>query len=419
MDFRSSNSYREIAATNDAKPRGRRAPKRKPGRPRKTGPVLGKIAGTTQDFSVKLAELMATRLLIQGASGSGKSYALRRLLEQTQHVQQIVIDPEGELVTLADRFPYIVLSADSDEAPLRPHSASQLATTLLRSGHSAILCLDGFEVEDMQDFVANFIKGLMAITKEDYRYLILAIDEAQLFAPQQDVAESKKPMLDLAARGRKRGFCPVIATQRLSQLHKGVASHLLNKLVGLTTLDNDVERAAEQLGMKTSKAAELLRSLDRGEFMSYGPALTYDVSKVMIGAVQTPHGALDKFTEKRARKTMTRKSVLAEVKKLSTVMPEPEGGGIPASIAIMRRWVIAPLLEKREHGSVAARARELELDYQEVSKWLRDFRRNYATEDLYPKQIRQGMIRDLNRLRPMIQGAPLMFMGGPAVALAA
>ena len=41
-----------------------------------------------------LEELLATRLLVQGNSGSGKSHLLRRLLEQSAAlVQQIVIDP--------------------------------------------------------------------------------------------------------------------------------------------------------------------------------------------------------------------------------------------------------------------------------------------------------------------------------------
>ena len=50
-----------------------------------------------------LEELLATRLLVQGNSGSGKSHLLRRLLEQSAAwVQQVVIDPEGDFVTLAD-----------------------------------------------------------------------------------------------------------------------------------------------------------------------------------------------------------------------------------------------------------------------------------------------------------------------------
>ena len=54
---------------------------------------------------IDIEELLATRLLVQGNSGSGKSHLLRRLLEESAPlVQQIVIDPEGDFVTLADAF---------------------------------------------------------------------------------------------------------------------------------------------------------------------------------------------------------------------------------------------------------------------------------------------------------------------------
>ncbi len=45
---------------------------------------------------IDLEELLATRLLVQGNSGSGKSHLLRRLLEKSAgQVQQVVIDPEA------------------------------------------------------------------------------------------------------------------------------------------------------------------------------------------------------------------------------------------------------------------------------------------------------------------------------------
>ena len=48
---------------------------------------------------IDLAELLATRLLVQGNSGSGKSHLLRRLLEQSAPlVQQAIIDTEGDFV---------------------------------------------------------------------------------------------------------------------------------------------------------------------------------------------------------------------------------------------------------------------------------------------------------------------------------
>ena len=67
--------------------------------------------------TLDLEELLATRLLVQGNSGSGKSHLLRRLLEQSAPwVQQAIIDPEGDFVALAERFGHLVIDAEIGRA---------------------------------------------------------------------------------------------------------------------------------------------------------------------------------------------------------------------------------------------------------------------------------------------------------------
>src|SRR6266576_3582355 len=73
---------------------------------------MGTASGGTS-ASLDIEELLATRLLVQGNSGSGKSHLLRRLLEQSaQWVQQTIIDPEGDFVALADRFGHLLIDAE-------------------------------------------------------------------------------------------------------------------------------------------------------------------------------------------------------------------------------------------------------------------------------------------------------------------
>lgn len=373
-----------------------------PRRGARKGPTLGKSGET--DCAIDMDKLLQTRLFIQASPGGGKSFTLRRILEQThEHIQQIVIDPEGELVTLADKFNYLVLAADSEETPLRTATAGQLAQRLWKSGHSAILCLEAMEVDEMQEFVAAFLRGLMGVRKEDWGPLIVAIDEGQLFAPQQDRAESKKPMLDVCARGRKRGICPVVATQRVSQIHKGVVGHLQNHCVGLTTLDIDLERAADLLGIKLARATEVLRNLEPGEFLTYGPALGYTVSTVKVGPVQTRHGVLGRFTQRR-RRLVAKTKILGVIKDLGTQADaqqgNPEATDDPRQqIADFRRWVIAPLLAKESpRGAAAERARRLDLTQIEVGRWLATFKERYDIRDLLPKRVRDSMLTDMVRL---------------------
>src|SRR4029450_12293900 len=54
--------------------------------------------------TLDLEELLATRLLVQGNSGSGKSHLLRRLLEQSAPwVQQTIIAPAGAFRSAVSR----------------------------------------------------------------------------------------------------------------------------------------------------------------------------------------------------------------------------------------------------------------------------------------------------------------------------
>src|ERR1700747_3285071 len=76
--------------------------------------------------TLDLEELLATRLLVQGNSGSGKSHLLRRLLEgSAPWVQQVIVDPEGDFVTLSDRFGHVVVDGGA-------HSEIELKRLALR-----------------------------------------------------------------------------------------------------------------------------------------------------------------------------------------------------------------------------------------------------------------------------------------------
>ncbi len=241
-------------------------------------------------ISIDLEELLATRLLVQGNSGSGKSHLLRRLLERSAgEVQQLVIDPEGDFVTLADRYGHVpVEAADHSERDI-----ARLATRVREHRASVVLSLEGLEAEGQMRCAAAFLSALFEAPREHWYPALVVVDEAQLFAPAGggEVAEevrraSLSAMTNLMCRGRKRGLAGVIATQRLAKLAKNVAAEASNFLMGRTFLDIDMARAADLLGMER-RQAETIRDLSRGTFLALGPAISRRPIAVAIGEVET------------------------------------------------------------------------------------------------------------------------------------
>ncbi|MDJ1158848.1 ATP-binding protein [Chelatococcus sp. SYSU_G07232] len=236
-----------------------------------------------------LEELLATRLLVQGNSGSGKSHLLRRLIEQSaQWVQQAVIDPEGDFVTLADRFGHVVVDAARTEAEL-----TRIAGRIRQHRVSVVLNLEGLDAEEQMRCAAAFLGGLFDADRDHWYPLLVIVDEAQLFAPAAagEVSDEARKaslgaMTNLMCRGRKRGLAGVIATQRLAKLAKNVAAEASNFLMGRTFLDIDMARAADLLGMER-RQAEMFRDLQRGHFVALGPALSRRPLPLRIGPVET------------------------------------------------------------------------------------------------------------------------------------
>jgi len=250
--------------------------------------------------TLDLEELLATRLLVQGNSGSGKSHLLRRLLEQSSPwVQQAIIDPEGDFVTLAERFGHLVIDAEA-----HTEQALQLAGERARMHRvSTVLNLEGLDAENQLRRAAAFLGGIFEVDRNHWYPMLVVVDEAQLFAPAiaGEVSDEARKlslgaMTNLMCRGRKRGLAGVIATQRLAKLAKNVAAEASNFLMGRTFLDIDMARAADLLGMER-RQAEAFRDLERGHFMALGPALSRRPLSLRIGVTQTqPRNAIQRLT---------------------------------------------------------------------------------------------------------------------------
>src|SRR5579859_2910777 len=251
------------------------------------------VLGTTTSkiaVTLHLEELLATRLLVQGNSGSGKSHLLRRLIEQSaQYVQQIIIDPEGDYVQLADRYGHVVIAAQDYSVKCM----EEIGARVRQHRYSAVLNLEHMaDIDGQMRHAAAFLRGLFEVERAHWHSVLVFVDEAQIFAPAgtEGSDESRKAtlaaMVNLMCRGRKRGLCGIIATQRLAKLAKNVAAECANFLMGRTLLDIDMTRAADLLGMEKKKA-EIFRDLTPGRFIGLGSAIARRPIEISIGSVET------------------------------------------------------------------------------------------------------------------------------------
>jgi len=246
------------------------------------------LNGKSVDLLVN--RFIETRGLIQANSGAGKSYTIRRIAEQSfPHVQQMIMDVEGEFATLREKFPYVIAGKGGD-CPADIRSAQLLARRLLELNTSAVIDISELKAHDRVLFIRRYFESLLSAPRDLWHPVLVILDEAHMFCPQTGSTESSAAVIDLMTRGRKRGFAGLLATQRISKLHKDAAAEANNKFIGRSALDVDMKRAADELGFSQKEDVLSLRKLENGQFYCFGPAFDLQgVSLVNVARCETSH----------------------------------------------------------------------------------------------------------------------------------
>jgi hypothetical protein len=119
--------------------------------------------------------------------------------------------------------------------------------------------------------------------------VLVALDEAQRYAPTFANVESSEALTLLVTAGRKRGFGAIFAVQRLSAISKDVLGQCPNKVMGRVDQALDRKIAAEVLGFAPSsnESRELLRL--KHQFWIAGPALAPQPELVRFAPCVTTH----------------------------------------------------------------------------------------------------------------------------------
>lgn len=203
---------------------------------------------------IDLPKFIDSRGLICANSGGGKSYALRKILEESSNsVMSIVLDVEGEFRTLREEYDFLLIGNEGD-VELDMSSAKLIPKKIMGLEVSTIIDISDLKRNERIRYVRDFLEALMELPRKKegggtyWKPCLVILDEAHLLAGQQEKQDSCSSVIDLMTRGRKRGYCGVLCTQRISKLHKDAVAEANNIMIGRTGLDIDMKRASEILG---------------------------------------------------------------------------------------------------------------------------------------------------------------------------
>lgn len=167
---------------------------------------------------------------------AGKSYTMRRLVEQllAAHQQVVIVDPKGDqwgIRSAADGkapgLPVVILGGERGDVPLEPSGGEVVAKLVVEERVSVLLDVSLFRKHEVATFMTAFLENLYRLkAREQYRTpMMLVIDEADAIAPQKP-QKGEERMLgaaeDIVRRGGQRGIGCVLVTQRSAVLNKNV-----------------------------------------------------------------------------------------------------------------------------------------------------------------------------------------------------
>jgi hypothetical protein len=180
---------------------------------------------------------------------AGKSYTMRRLVEQLFKADQqiVLVDPKGDQHGIrssadgkAPGLPIVILGGERGDVPLEPSSGEVVAKLVVEDRVSVLLDLSTFRKHEVATFMTSFMENLYRLkAREIYRTpMMLVVDEADAIAPQKP-QKGEERMLgaaeDIVRRGGQRGIGCVLVTQRSAVLNKNVLTQA-QMLIALRTI---------------------------------------------------------------------------------------------------------------------------------------------------------------------------------------
>jgi len=201
-----------------------------------------------KDLSLPV-DLVTQTIAVLAKRRAGKSYAMRRLVEQLFGAGQqvVLVDPKGDqwgVRSAADGkgpgLPIVILGGERADVALDASKGEVVAKLVVEERVSVLLDLSLFRKHEVATFMTGFLESLYRLkAREIYRTpLMLVIDEADAIGPQKP-QRGEERMLgaaeDIVRRGGQRGIGCVLVTQRSAVLNKNLLTQA-QVLVALRTI---------------------------------------------------------------------------------------------------------------------------------------------------------------------------------------
>lgn len=175
-----------------------------------------------------------SKMAILGASGGGKSGAVKRIEEELIRCRLpfIGIDPAGIMWGLRSSFDgrgeglqVLIVGGEHADVPLVKTAGAEMAREVVEANCQVIFDLSDESETTVQKFLADFFGELYAVQGKTRTPRLVIIDEAHEILPQ-DVRRSESPAFAAArrivTRGRNRGLGVCLVSQRPAGIAKSV-----------------------------------------------------------------------------------------------------------------------------------------------------------------------------------------------------
>ena len=248
---------------------------------------IGKILGTETPFKVEVNQVVTGRTFIASITRFGKSWTARKVAEEVfGHCGLIILDVEGEYVSLREKFPFLIIGKD---IPLQLETAEFMAEKVLEANISAILDLSLTDTELGKEYVDKFLRRFSFLETTARKPYLIVVEEADEFGGERGIATSTcvEVLRNIAKKGAKRGIGILLISHRPAWVSKGILSQCINKAVGRIEWPADLE-VLEKYARIPHDLVERFPTLEKGQFCFAGDWVSKPIF-VEVGMVKTTH----------------------------------------------------------------------------------------------------------------------------------